>query len=123
MPNLFTRTSCAKTLCAIGALSLLTLSGCNSIDPLKRTYMWHPDNAVFHNMAVMAANPDDLVRGRETSTHLVGMESDGVDRAWNGKALPLLGPASGGGGGGGGSGSSSGGGSGGGSGAPAGGGS
>ena len=91
MPN-----AIARTLCAAATFSLLALAGCDQIDPLTRPYMWHPSDAVLHNMAVMAANPADLVHGRETARHQVGMEADSVDRVWTGKQLPLLGGAAGG---------------------------
>ena len=77
------------------ALSLLAVAGCDQIDPLTRPYMWHPDNAVANNMAVMAANPDDLVHGRETRVRRARMESDGVERIWTSKQLPLFGGVAG----------------------------
>jgi hypothetical protein len=86
MPNTIIR-------CAAATLSLLALAGCDQIDPLTRPYMWHPDNAVAHNMAAMAVNPADLVHGRETGPHRVRVESEGVERVWTGKTLPLLGGA------------------------------
>ena len=92
------RNTIARTLCTAATLSLLALAGCEQIDPLTRPYMWHPDNAVANNMAAMAANPDDLVRGRETRVRRARMEADGVERIWTGKQLPLLGSGGGGGG-------------------------
>jgi hypothetical protein len=75
---------------AAAALGLLTLSGCNQIDPLKRPYMWHATGVNEQNIAAMAVNPADLVHGRESSQRRVGLESDGVTRLWTGKQLPLL---------------------------------
>jgi hypothetical protein len=101
-----------RAVCAAAALSLLGLAGCDQIDPLKRPYMWEATGVNARNIAAMAANPADLVHGRDTARRRVAMESDGVDRLWSGKALPLptdmpgsaVGGAAGGGGGGGGGG-------------------
>jgi len=98
-----------KTLCAAAAASLLALTGCNQIDPLKRPYMWHESGANQHNIAAMAVNPADLSHGRDTSKRQAITESDGVRRLWSGTQLPLL--TSGGSSGGGASGGASGGGS------------
>jgi hypothetical protein len=79
-----------RTLWLATALSLLTLSGCDQIDPLKRPYMWHATGVNEQNIAAMAVNPADLVHGRDTSQRRVIVESDGVTRLWTGRQLPLL---------------------------------
>jgi hypothetical protein len=87
----------------VAVLTLLALTGCDSLDPLTRPYVWKPTDINAHNIAVMADDPADLVRGRETKTRRAIQESDAVERLWAGKPTPLLnGGASGGGGGGGG---------------------
>ena len=79
-----------RTLRLAVPASLLLLAGCNQIDPLERPYMWHPMGVNETNIAAMAVNPSDLVRGRETNQHRVILESDGVSRLWTGHQLPLL---------------------------------
>ncbi len=68
----------ARTLSAAAAIGLLTLTGCNQIDPLKRPYMWQASGANEQNLAAMAVNPADLVHGRDTSQRRVIVESDGA---------------------------------------------
>jgi hypothetical protein len=72
------------------AISLLALAGCNQIDPLQRPYMWHATGVNEQNIAAMAVNPGDLVRGRDSPRRRVVVESDGVTRLWTGHQLPLL---------------------------------
>lgn len=80
----------SRTLSMLASASLLLLAGCNQIDPLERPYMWHPNGSNDTNIAAMAVNPSDLVRGRETDQRRVILESDGVSRLWTGHQLPLL---------------------------------
>lgn len=96
------------TLGATAAITLLALTGCNQIDPLKRDYMWHATGVNEHNIAAMAVNPHDLVRGRDTARRRVVVELEGVERLWSGRPYPL--PTSGGAAGGAASGGASGGG-------------
>jgi type IV pilus biogenesis protein CpaD/CtpE len=100
----------ARMLLASAALSLLALGGCNQIDPLTRPYVWHPTGANMSNISAMAANPADLIQGREDRVRRVRTDADAVDRVWSGKTLPLPGGSSGGGAGGGGGGGAAGGG-------------
>jgi uncharacterized membrane protein YgcG len=83
-----------RTRLAVAALGLLSLAGCDKIDPLDRPYMWYESGVNAHNIAAMAANPTDLVRGRDQPRRNVSMESDGVDRIWSNKPTPLLGSGS-----------------------------
>ena len=85
-----TRAPGTRPLWVAAAISLLALTGCNQIDPLRRPYMWHASNANEQNIAAMAANPADLVHGRDSPQRRVVVESDGVTRLWTGKPLPLL---------------------------------
>jgi hypothetical protein len=79
----------SRALCAAAAVSLLCLAGCNQIDPLKRPYMWYATGVNQQNIHTMAANPTDLVHGRETTTRRSAQDADSVDRLWNGKVLAL----------------------------------
>jgi type IV pilus biogenesis protein CpaD/CtpE len=83
------RATLPRILCTAAALSLLALAGCDQIDPLKRPYMWHETGVNTQNIAAMAANPADLIHGRDSARRRAAMESDGVDRLWSGKPLPL----------------------------------
>jgi len=49
------------TLCAFAGL--LTLSGCDQLDPMLRTDRWEPTGANAGNIAAMVADPHDLIRG------------------------------------------------------------
>jgi len=80
----------ARTLWLAAAVSLVTLTGCDQIDPLKRPYMWHATGINDQNIAAMAVNPADLVHGRDSTQRRVVVESDGVTRLWTGHSLPLL---------------------------------
>jgi hypothetical protein len=85
-----TKTRGTGTLWMAAAISLAGLTGCNQIDPLQRPYMWHASGVNQQNIAAMAANPMDLVQGRDAPRRRVVVESDGVARLWTGKPLPLL---------------------------------
>jgi len=92
------RESFSMTLIAAAAVTLLAVAGCapyNPLDPLSRPYMWYATGVNAHNIAAMAANPADLTTGRDSAKRQARFESDGVDRLWSGKQLPLLGGAAG----------------------------
>jgi uncharacterized membrane protein YgcG len=95
------RVTSSRLVLAAATLSLTALAGCDQIDPLKRPYMWEATGINAHNIAAMAANPADLTMGRDSTRHRAVVETDGVERLWTGKPLPLLsgGSASGGSGG------------------------
>jgi type IV pilus biogenesis protein CpaD/CtpE len=80
----------ARAACAAAMLSLLALSGCDKIDPLTRPYVWVPTNVNPHNIAAMAVNPSDLVRGRESKNTRAIEESDAVEHLWSGHPAALL---------------------------------
>ena len=90
--------------------SLLTLAGCEDLDPYNRPYVWHPTGAPQANLAVMVADPNDLIRGHGGAKPDGGLAAAAVTRLQQDKAKPLLNPGSGSGGGGGGSGGGGGGG-------------
>ena len=48
---------------AIGVVAIV--QGCAATDPLLNEDSWHPMGANAMNIAAQAANPADLVRGRE----------------------------------------------------------
>jgi hypothetical protein len=101
MRNAFIMTCRGKTLCAATAC-LLALTGCDQIDPLKRPYMWHDSGVNAHNIAAMAANPADLIHGRDSPKRASFQDADGVDRLLTGHPAVLPGglpPAAGGSGG------------------------
>jgi hypothetical protein len=85
----FMRHSGSRAACAAAALSLLALAGCDQIDPLKRPYMWYAAGVNTRNIGAMAANPTDLAHGRDAPIRRSALDSDSVDRLWNGKVLPL----------------------------------
>jgi type IV pilus biogenesis protein CpaD/CtpE len=70
-------------------LGLVALAGCDRLDPLQRPYMWHETEVNAHNIAAMAVNPADLIHGRGQARRPARMETNGVERLWTGKALPL----------------------------------
>jgi type IV pilus biogenesis protein CpaD/CtpE len=71
------------------ALSVFAVAGCDQMDPLKRPYMWHETEVNAHNIAAMAANPADLIRGQDQRRRRANADSDSVDRLWSGKTVPL----------------------------------
>jgi hypothetical protein len=79
----------ARTLSTLIALSLLALASCDQIDPLSRPYMWHETGVNARNIAAMAANPADLVHGRDSARRRAAADADSVDRLWSGKPVPL----------------------------------
>ena len=90
MRSFTARTLGATTLGATVVLSLLTLTGCDQLDPLKRPYMWQATGANEQNIAAMAANPADLTQGHETPRRRASMDADSVIRVWTGKTVPLI---------------------------------
>ena len=79
-----------RVLGTMAALGLLALAGCDATDPVKREYVWHPSNINQSNIAAMAANPSDLVRGRETQTRQAVIDTDAVNRVVTGKPTALI---------------------------------
>lgn len=84
------RNQTTRAACAVAALSLLALTGCDQMDPLTRPYVWVPSNVNPRNIAAMAVNPGDLVQGRESRTRRAVQESDAVDRLWTGHPAGLM---------------------------------
>jgi hypothetical protein len=84
------RSVAARALGSIAALSLLALTGCNKLDPLKRPYMWQATGSNEQNIAAMAANPADLIHGQDSQRRRASMDTDSVMRVWTGKTVPLM---------------------------------
>jgi hypothetical protein len=95
------RSFVTRTFGTTAMLTLLALTGCNQLDPLKRPYMWQATDANAQNIAAMAANPADLTHGQDIRRRRASMDTDAVTRVWTGKTIPLItdtpGAASGGG--------------------------
>ncbi len=69
------------------------LAGCGQdYDPLTREGLWHPNHANHSNLALMAANPADLVRGTGVTTGDGQLAAAAVDRLRTDKVKKL--PAS-----------------------------
>lgn len=66
--------------------SLLLLAGCMSQDPYYRTDVWRPTGANAANIAAMAADPQDLIRGRGDDRQLSKPAALAVDKVWSGQS-------------------------------------
>ncbi len=70
-----------------------TLAGCGQdYDPLTREGLWQPNHANHSNLALMVANPADLVRGTGTTAADGQLAAAAVDRLRTDKVKKL--PAS-----------------------------
>jgi hypothetical protein len=65
------------------------LSGCNALEPYGRADAWHPTGANAANLAAMAADPADLVRGRGTGASDGLAAAAAVDRLRHDHVKPL----------------------------------
>src|SRR5690349_14290082 len=59
-----------------------SLSACEDRDPYRRTDVWKPTGANAANIATMAADPQDLIRGRPTSRVDARSVMHGPERIW-----------------------------------------
>ncbi len=74
-------------------LGTASLAGCGQdFDPLTREGLWHPSHANRSNLALMVANPADLVRGTGITTADGQLAAVAIDRLRNDKVKKL--PAS-----------------------------
>ena len=95
------------------SLAFIALAGCDR-DPYRRTDVWQPTGSNAANIAAMAADPNDLIRGRGVMQTGTKTSTAAVERIWNDNPRTLGSPSgsggsgSGSGGGGGGSGGGSG---------------
>jgi type IV pilus biogenesis protein CpaD/CtpE len=90
----------SKLIRTVLAGAILTLAGCEDLDPYHRPYVWYPTGAPQANLAAMVANPSDMIRGRSVARADGAVAEGAVTRARQDKAKPLLNPGSGSGGGG-----------------------
>lgn len=75
---------------AAACLALALLAGCDRVDPYQRPGMWRPDGVTDGNIAAMAQDPRDLLRGRASQGPEWMTGADAVDRVWQDKPRPLL---------------------------------
>lgn len=64
-------------------LCLGALAGCAGTDTYRRPGTWHPDGANAANIAAMAANPGDLLRGRGSPGSDGPLAARAIDRLWD----------------------------------------
>jgi type IV pilus biogenesis protein CpaD/CtpE len=78
-------------------LALAALGACTEHEPYHREGEWQPEGINAGNMAAMAANPLDLVRGHGASGSAHRTAANAVDRLWDpATAAPAAtGPAAG----------------------------
>lgn len=60
----------------------LLLAGCMSREPYHRTDVWQPTGANIANIAAMAADPHDLIRGRGVTEHSAKAPELAVEKTW-----------------------------------------
>ena len=68
---------------------VVIVSGCSLVDPNERAGVWHPRGVNDGNLAVMVADPHDLVSGKESTVSDGILASAAVDRLHRGKAKAL----------------------------------
>jgi hypothetical protein len=68
-------------------IAVCMLPGCNSADLDHRPGAWHPNGSNAANIAAMAADPHDLIRGRRGETDS-RQAADAITRLWQAKAKP-----------------------------------
>jgi len=68
---------------------LLQVVGCSAIAPYRRTSPWRPMGVNARDLAAMAANPTDLVRGRGAPGAPGAIAVTPVAGLRRGKAIPL----------------------------------
>lgn len=73
----------------IGLVLLAFLSGCAGPEPFDRPNTWRPTGANDANLAVMAARPADLARGRGTAPSDGETVAGAVDRMRRNRGKPV----------------------------------
>ena len=73
---------------------VLTLAGCEDLDPYHRQHVWYPTGASHANTAAMVANPHDMIRGHGTATADGAVADAAITRLRQDKVKPLLNPGS-----------------------------
>ena len=69
--------------------SLLAVSACGDRDPYARTDVWRPTGANMGNIAVMAADPRDLIAGHGVRVTDTKASSIAIDHIWNNEPQPM----------------------------------
>jgi hypothetical protein len=64
-------------------------AGCANVEPYHRTDVWYPTGSNAGNIAAMAANPNDLIRGRSGQQGDARQAATAIDRIWEGHPKPL----------------------------------
>jgi type IV pilus biogenesis protein CpaD/CtpE len=82
---------------------LLLLSACGNRDPYLRDDVWKPTGANAGNLAVMVANPNDLIVGRHSPISDTRSSTVAIEHIWQGQPSSLSGSGGGASGSGGGS--------------------
>jgi type IV pilus biogenesis protein CpaD/CtpE len=75
------------TVCLVALASMV--SGCSLTDPAVREGFWHPRGVNDGNLAVMVANPHDLVEGQSTNYSDGTLAAAAVDRLYRNQVKPL----------------------------------
>jgi type IV pilus biogenesis protein CpaD/CtpE len=75
---------------------LLLLSACGNRDPYLRDDVWKPTGANAGNLAVMVANPNDLIAGRHAAVSDTHASTIAIQHIWDGQPQPLSGGSGGG---------------------------
>lgn len=77
----------ARALYCIGLL--LAVAGCQATDPYRRIGAWRPNHANTLNLAMMVANPADLLRGTGDGSSSGQQAVTAIDRLRSGRVKPL----------------------------------
>lgn len=73
---------------------VLMVAGCQEMDPYTRPDTWQPTGANAGNIAVMVANPYDLIRGRGAAAVDSKASGQAIGRVWTDMPKALLDPGS-----------------------------
>lgn len=71
-------------------LGVLLLAGCANKEPYQRTDVWYPTGSNAGNIAAMAVNPNDLIRGHGSLTTDAVPATIAVDRILLDHPKPLI---------------------------------
>jgi len=71
------------------ALLVVSVAGCASSDPYRRTDVWSPTGSNAGNIAAMVAEPNDLLHGRSDNTGDSQQAAAAIDRVRQDRTKPL----------------------------------
>jgi hypothetical protein len=84
---------CIRTILRVALIGgTLGLAACQQIDPYTRNEMWQPTGANQGNIAAMAANPNDLIRGHGLPASDSKEPTLAINRIWTDTPKALLDP-------------------------------